>query len=122
MHPSPQSNQVRSPKNLKLKRSLCRNFQELGYCRYGDKCQFAHGHEELAWNTEKRGMYKTKPCTFFAKKCFCQYGSRCNFSHKIEQMQKEERLKDEEVRRNYREIIYYGKSAVGSKVVFNSKD
>jgi hypothetical protein len=29
--------------NIKLKNELCRNFLETGYCKYHDKCQFAHG-------------------------------------------------------------------------------
>lgn len=30
-------------KNKKLKNELCRNFLNTGFCRYYDKCQFAHG-------------------------------------------------------------------------------
>jgi hypothetical protein len=33
--------------NGKLKNELCRNYLETGYCKYHDKCQFAHGVQEL---------------------------------------------------------------------------
>ena len=32
------------------KRELCKNWTETGVCRYGSKCQFAHGVEELSEN------------------------------------------------------------------------
>jgi hypothetical protein len=31
--------------NKKLKNELCRNYLNTGFCRYYDKCQFAHGIE-----------------------------------------------------------------------------
>jgi len=31
----------------RYKTELCRSWEETGYCRYGDKCQFAHGRQEL---------------------------------------------------------------------------
>ncbi len=36
----------------KHKTELCRTFSELGYCNYKNKCQFAHGKEELVENTQ----------------------------------------------------------------------
>lgn len=30
-------------KNKKLKNELCRNYLNIGFCKYYDKCQFAHG-------------------------------------------------------------------------------
>lgn len=32
------------------KRELCKNWAESGFCRYGQKCQYAHGLEELSEN------------------------------------------------------------------------
>ena len=32
------------------KRELCKNWQEVGFCRYGGKCQYAHGIDELSEN------------------------------------------------------------------------
>ena len=31
----------------RYKTELCRSWEETGFCRYGDKCQFAHGRQEL---------------------------------------------------------------------------
>lgn len=45
----------------KAKSSLCKNFAEREYCPYGEKCQFAHGVEELRCNIDENA-YKTKPC------------------------------------------------------------
>lgn len=32
------------------KRDMCKNWTEAGFCRYGNKCQYAHGQEELSDN------------------------------------------------------------------------
>ena len=32
------------------KRELCKNWGDNGACRYGSKCQFAHGFDELSEN------------------------------------------------------------------------
>ena len=32
----------------KYKREMCKNWTEVGFCRYGLKCQYAHGPDELA--------------------------------------------------------------------------
>ena len=31
----------------RMKYESCKNFRETGYCKYGDKCLFAHGAHEL---------------------------------------------------------------------------
>ncbi|XP_042513775.1 mRNA decay activator protein ZFP36L2-B-like isoform X2 [Macadamia integrifolia] len=36
-----------SPGNSLYKTDICRTWEETGSCRYGTKCQFAHGKEEL---------------------------------------------------------------------------
>jgi len=33
--------------NPKYKTKLCRNFSQIGFCTYGNRCLFAHGLEEL---------------------------------------------------------------------------
>lgn len=48
--PSPSNPTGPSANNRKLglyKTELCRSWEEKGTCRYGPKCQFAHGEEEL---------------------------------------------------------------------------
>ncbi|KAG7470697.1 hypothetical protein MATL_G00116580 [Megalops atlanticus] len=64
----------------RYKTELCRSFQENGSCKYGSKCQFAHGEAEL------RGMYrhpkyKTEACRTFYNFGYCPYGTRCHFIH-----------------------------------------
>ena len=65
----------------KIKRSLCRNFTDQGFCPYGDKCQFAHGTSELRNNMPNNHSYKTRPCFTFMINGHCLYGQRCNFIH-----------------------------------------
>lgn len=48
--PSPQNSTGPSANNRKLglyKTELCRSWEEKGTCRYGPKCQFAHGEDEI---------------------------------------------------------------------------
>jgi len=68
----------------KYKTELCKNWIENNHCRYGKKCQFAHGKEELATykaaaNTEEK--MRTKNCRTFYKEKQCSYGGRCMFRH-----------------------------------------
>ena len=43
----------------KYKTEKCK-FYELGNCRYGDKCAFAHGESEVKSKTHVPQNYKTK--------------------------------------------------------------
>ena len=38
-----------NPQNSKYKIQLCRNFMNFGTCPYGERCQYAHGREELRY-------------------------------------------------------------------------
>eukprot|EP00727_Mastigamoeba_balamuthi_P006349 m51a1_g2334 putative zinc finger (403) ;mRNA; f:532778-534319 len=62
------------------KTELCRSFQETGTCRYGSKCQFAHGKEELR-QVSRHPRYKTEICKTFHTIGTCRYGTRCRFIH-----------------------------------------
>ncbi|XP_056297767.1 mRNA decay activator protein ZFP36 [Pseudoliparis swirei] len=64
----------------RYKTELCRGFQETGSCKYGTKCQFAHGEEELR-GLFRHPKYKTEPCRTFYNFGYCPYGSRCHFIH-----------------------------------------
>lgn len=64
----------------RYKTELCRGFQETGICKYGSKCQFAHGEAELR-GLYRHPKYKTEPCRTFYKFGYCPYGSRCHFIH-----------------------------------------
>uniref|UniRef100_A0A3P9CBC6 mRNA decay activator protein ZFP36 n=1 Tax=Maylandia zebra TaxID=106582 RepID=A0A3P9CBC6_9CICH len=64
----------------RYKTELCRGFQETGSCKYGSKCQFAHGEAELR-GLYRHPKYKTEPCRTFYNFGYCPYGSRCHFIH-----------------------------------------
>ncbi|XP_067875243.1 mRNA decay activator protein ZFP36L1-like [Heterodontus francisci] len=68
----------------RYKTELCRPFQENGVCRYGDKCQFAHGLGELRV-LSRHPKYKTELCRTYHTSGFCPYGSRCHFIHNLEE-------------------------------------
>eukprot|EP01113_Clastostelium_recurvatum_P006040 TRINITY_DN1272_c0_g1_i6.p1 TRINITY_DN1272_c0_g1~~TRINITY_DN1272_c0_g1_i6.p1 ORF type:complete len:301 (+),score=106.39 TRINITY_DN1272_c0_g1_i6:209-1111(+) len=62
------------------KTELCRSFAETNTCRYGLKCQFAHGRDELR-PIIRHPKYKTEICKTFHTTGTCPYGSRCRFIH-----------------------------------------
>lgn len=62
------------------KTELCRSYEETGCCRYGAKCQFAHGQEELR-AVFRHPRFKTQNCRTFTSTGTCPYGSRCRFIH-----------------------------------------
>jgi len=65
----------------KYKTELCKNFQLRGYCKWGDKCCFAHGTHELKEKKHLNNKYKSKICKHYHKKGFCPYGYRCQYFH-----------------------------------------
>ena len=83
--PGDRNANVSSSKNSNInssryKTELCRPFEENGYCKYGDKCQFAHGGQEQR-SLSRHPKYKTEPCRTFHTVGFCPYGPRCHFIH-----------------------------------------
>lgn len=66
--------------STRYKTELCRPFEENGHCKYGDKCQFAHGAHELR-SLSRHPKYKTELCRTFHTTGFCPYGPRCHFVH-----------------------------------------
>jgi len=62
------------------KTELCRSWIETGICRYGHKCQFAHGEHELR-PVLRHPKYKTEICKTFSLTGHCPYGNRCRFVH-----------------------------------------
>jgi hypothetical protein len=68
---------------------MCKNWIEVGTCRYANKCQFAHGDRELVEkNAPTNNKYKSKECTTFNDKLFCPYGKRCLFKHEDRSLDK----------------------------------
>lgn len=79
----------------KYKREMCKNWTEVGFCRYGHKCQYAHGHDELAEIdriTEAQARlnekYKSQNCRQFYREKLCPYGKRCHFRHEYRSFKK----------------------------------
>jgi len=64
------------------KTELCLSWAETGACRYGGKCQFAHGKQELR-PVLRHPKYKTEVCKTFSNTGHCPYGKRCRFVHQL---------------------------------------
>lgn len=84
LHTSSSSSSSVSSSSSRYKTELCRSFTESGFCKYGGKCQFAHGAEELR-DLNRHPKYKTEPCRTFHTIGFCPYGVRCHFVHNGEE-------------------------------------
>ncbi|XP_008852182.1 mRNA decay activator protein ZFP36 [Nannospalax galili] len=80
LSPSPTSPPATPTTSSRYKTELCRTFSESGRCRYGAKCQFAHGLGELR-QANRHPKYKTELCRKFYLQGRCPYGSRCHFIH-----------------------------------------
>lgn len=65
----------------KRKTELCKNWELVGECRFGDECSFAHGMDQLQPKKHLHEKYKTKPCKRFHKQGACCYGNRCQYKH-----------------------------------------
>lgn len=74
----------RQANTSRYKTELCRPFEESGECKYGEKCQFAHGYHELR-NLQRHPKYKTELCRTFHSVGFCPYGPRCHFVHNADE-------------------------------------
>lgn len=96
----------------KYKTELCKNWVEnpTRKCRYGKKCQFAHGYEELAAHKVEAERMRTKNCRTFYKTKICNYGSRCLFRH--------EHRRQEQIMRHY----YFAKLYTAESLFQYSKD
>jgi len=83
---SPSSSQPQPVQNAnRYKTEMCRPFQENGTCKYGDKCQFAHGNLELR-TVSRHPKYKTDLCRTYHSVGFCPYGPRCHFVHALDEV------------------------------------
>ena len=68
----------------RYKTELCRPYQEYRMCKYGDKCQFAHGEHDLRI-MPRHPKYKTELCRTYHSTGFCPYGPRCHFIHNMDE-------------------------------------
>jgi len=111
------SPRIKDPRVYKTE--LCEKFTSNGLCPYGEKCQFAHGEEELrprlplsataAVNIEEESSrspspsplqsartdpsrYKTELCRSFNKTGYCRYGLKCQFAHGLQELRASAKL------------------------------
>ncbi|KAK3184916.1 hypothetical protein Dsin_032202 [Dipteronia sinensis] len=61
------------------KAEICRSWEDFGKCRFGAKCQFAHGKEEVR---PPRMKNKSEICKSYMTGS-CLYGSKCRFVHQM---------------------------------------
>ena len=90
-------NPPKGPSNPRYKTTLCKHFNTPQGCSYGDKCQFAHGNNELRVNNNQMPFmmpganvnkmqnsmlnYKIVKCKNWEKDKTCKYGAHCTFAH-----------------------------------------
>jgi butyrate response factor len=65
----------------KYKTEMCKNFEIKGFCKWGNKCCFAHGEHELRAKNHLNDKYKSKICKHYHRHGFCPYGLRCQYFH-----------------------------------------
>lgn len=99
--PSPAEETAPASDNPAYRTQICTRWME-GSCQYGDRCNFAHGEEQLRQfggtgsgvarfttvDVKSRSndpAFRTKLCTRWAQGS-CQYGDRCMFAHGEEQL------------------------------------
>ncbi|KAL6471745.1 hypothetical protein MHYP_G00203950 [Metynnis hypsauchen] len=98
-----------APSN-RYKTELCRSYQEYGSCKYGSKCQFAHGESELR-GLYRHPKYKTEACRTFYNFGYCPYGARCHFIH--EEKVTERRAQQQQVQQQHPRLLRQSVSFAG---------
>ncbi|KAK2900287.1 cysteine three histidine 1 [Channa argus] len=66
--------------STRYKTELCTSYSAAGFCKYAERCQFAHGLHELHVPF-RHPKYKTELCRSYHTTGYCYYGSRCLFVH-----------------------------------------
>ncbi|XP_034042732.1 mRNA decay activator protein ZFP36L2-like isoform X2 [Thalassophryne amazonica] len=66
--------------STRYKTEVCTSYASTGWCRYAERCQFAHGLSELRLPSY-HPKYKTELCRNYHNTGYCDYGSRCLFVH-----------------------------------------
>lgn len=66
--------------STRYKTELCTSYSASGFCKYAERCQFAHGLNELHVPF-RHPKYKTELCRSYHTTGYCYYGSRCLFVH-----------------------------------------
>jgi butyrate response factor len=81
-------------KQNRYKTELCQSWIATGACRYGPKCQFAHGKYELNY-VIRHPKYKTEICKTFSTTGQCPYGKRCRFVHQLTELRMDDPTEEE---------------------------
>lgn len=66
--------------STRYKTELCTSYATSGSCKYAERCQFAHGLQELHVPF-RHPKYKTELCRTYHTTGCCYYGNRCLFVH-----------------------------------------
>ncbi|XP_029931430.1 cysteine three histidine 1 [Myripristis murdjan] len=66
--------------STRYKTELCTSYAATGFCKYAERCQFAHGLQELHVPS-RHPKYKTELCRSYHTVGYCPYGLRCLFVH-----------------------------------------
>ena len=86
--------QATGQNNVRYKTMMCKHYNTTQGCSYGEKCQFAHGPQDLRpfngqmlnqdqmkTNQKNPLNYKIVKCKNWEKDGTCKYGSHCTFAH-----------------------------------------
>jgi len=69
------------------KTRMCKIFEKQGWCKYGDRCNYAHSREEIVQRKNTRSAdHKTRICKAYMRSGNCPYGDRCTFAHGREEL------------------------------------
>uniref|UniRef100_A0A3B3VS67 mRNA decay activator protein ZFP36 n=1 Tax=Poecilia latipinna TaxID=48699 RepID=A0A3B3VS67_9TELE len=76
--------------STRYKTALCTSYAASGFCKYAERCQFAHGLHELHVPF-RHPKYKTELCRNYHTTGYCFYGGRCLFVHSPTEMRQVQR-------------------------------
>lgn len=78
----PSAASVAQGKSKMYKTELCKTWTRSQTCPYGEKCQYAHGYDELRESPKVRHIkHGTQQCMWELHHGSCKYGNRCIFLH-----------------------------------------
>lgn len=89
----------------RYKTELCKSFINFSKCKYGYRCRFAHGLNDLI--SKKRKVKSSAECQAFVIVGFCKYGEKCELTHP--EMQESDRkfsLEENAINKEVRELLY----------------
>eukprot|EP00747_Dinoflagellata_sp_TGD_P141807 gnl/TRDRNA2_/TRDRNA2_176173_c0_seq28.p1 gnl/TRDRNA2_/TRDRNA2_176173_c0~~gnl/TRDRNA2_/TRDRNA2_176173_c0_seq28.p1 ORF type:complete len:362 (+),score=64.66 gnl/TRDRNA2_/TRDRNA2_176173_c0_seq28:104-1189(+) len=83
------------------KTTMCKFFEQNGYCQAGFECTFAHSDEELkagiaAIDPSTVKGYKMKLCQFWEETGTCHRGLGCTWAHGIQDMRAQPQLQQQQ--------------------------